>query len=100
MFADILLGIMSILFGISLFAFGIFTTRKKMGNYDFYDGEVTSVNSETRDITVTYKADEIFYSVSYNISDLFRSISNNIPDIEDMPEVDLKVRVMTYSGNP
>lgn len=100
MFEDILLGIMSILFGIGLFAFGIFTTHQKIGDYDFYDGEVTSVNPETRNITVNYKADDIFYSVSYHISDLFRFISDNIPDIEDMPEVGLKVRVMTYSGNP
>lgn len=89
MFEDIFMGIMFILFGIGLSAFGISTTRKKMRNYDFYDGEVTSVNPETRDITVTYKADEIFYSAGHHIS-----------DIEDMPEVGLKVRVMTYSGNP
>ena len=89
MFENIFQGIMFILFGIGLFAFGIFTTRKKMGNYDFYDGEITSVNPETRDITVMYKAGEQSYSASHHI-----------PDFEDMPEVNLKVLVMTYSGNP
>ncbi|MDE5558552.1 MAG: hypothetical protein K2J32_12870 [Ruminococcus sp.] len=89
MFEDIFQGIMCILFGIGLFAFGIITTRQKIGNFDFYDGEVTSVNPETRDITVIYKANEIFYSTSHHV-----------PDFEDMPEVNLKVRVMTYAGNP
>lgn len=87
--SDIFTGIMFILFGIGLFAFGIFTTRKRVGDYDFYDGEITSVNSETRDITVTYKADETFYSASHHIL-----------EVDTMPEVNLKVRVMTYSGNP
>ncbi len=85
---DIFTRIMMILFGIGLFAFGIVITRQKFGNYELYDGEVTSVNPETRDITVTYKADEKFYSASYNI-----------PELQDMPEISLKVRVMTYSGN-
>lgn len=89
MFEDIFTGIMLILFSIGIFAVGILTSRRKIGNYDLYDGTVTSVNPKTRDINVTYKADEIFYSTSYHI-----------PDIEDMPEVDLQVRVMTYSGNP
>ncbi len=89
MFADIFQGIMCILFGIGMFAFGIVTTRQKMGGYDFYDGEVTSVNPETRDITITYKADEIFYSTGHHIS-----------EVDTVPEVDLKVRVMTYVGNP
>lgn len=89
MFEDIFNGIMSILFSIGIFAVGILTSQRKIGNYDLYDGTVTSVNPDTRDITVTYKADEKFYSTSYHIS-----------DIEDMPEVDLQVRVMTYSGNP
>lgn len=89
MFEDIFMGIMMSLFGIGLFAFSIFITRQKFGNYELYDGTVTSVNPDTRDIIVTYKADERFYSTSYHIS-----------DIEDMPEVGLQVRVMTYSGNP
>lgn len=89
MFEDIFKGIMSILFGIGIFAFGIVTTCQKMGGYDFYDGKVTYVNPETRDITVTYKADEKFYSTSHHLL-----------EIDTMPEVDLKVRVMTYSGNP
>lgn len=87
--ADIFTGIMLILFGIGLFAFGLFMKHQKTGNYEFHDGTVTSVNSETRDIAVTYKADEKFYSASHHI-----------PDSEDMPEVDLKVCVMTYAGNP
>jgi len=89
MFEDVFTGIMFILFGIGMFAFSIVTTRQKFGNYKLYDGEVTSVNPETRDITVTYRADEKFYSASHNISEL-----------QDMPEVNLKVRVMTYLGNP
>lgn len=89
MFEDIFSGIMCILFGIGMFAFGIITTRQKIGNFDFYDGEITSVNPETRDITVMYKAGEQPYSASHHI-----------PDFEDMPEVNLKVLVMTYSGNP
>lgn len=89
MFEDIFTGIMMSLFGIGLFALSIVTTRQKIGNYDLYDGTVTSVNPETRDIIVTYEADERFYSTSYHIS-----------DIEDMPEVGLQVRVMTYSENP
>ncbi|MDE6501762.1 MAG: hypothetical protein K2L10_06725 [Ruminococcus sp.] len=89
MFADIFQGIMFILFGIGMFAFGIVTTRQKMGGYDFYDGEVTSVNPETRDITVTYKAGEIFYSASHHVS-----------EVDTIPEVCLKVRVITYAGNP
>ncbi len=89
MFEDVFQGIMFILFGVGIFAFGIITTRQKMCGYDFYDGKVTSVNPETRDITVTYKADEIFYSASHHIF-----------EVDTMPEVDLKVRVMTYAGNP
>lgn len=89
MFEDIFTGIMMSLSGIGLFAFSIFITRQKFGNYELYDGTVTSVNPETRDIIVTYKADERFYSTSYHIS-----------DIEDMPEVGLQVCVMTYSENP
>lgn len=89
MFEDIFKGIMFILFGIGMFAFGIITTRQKIGNYDFYDGEVISVNSETRDIIVSYKVGEDFHSTSYHIHDL-----------TDMPEVNLKIRVMTYAENP
>ncbi|MCM1358074.1 MAG: hypothetical protein NC205_05725, partial [Prevotella sp.] len=89
MFEDIFQGIMFILFGIGLFAFGIVTTRQKIGNYDFYDGEVTFINPETRDIIVSYKVGEDVYSTSYHMHDLV-----------DMPEVNLKVRVMTYAGNP
>lgn len=89
MFEDIFTGIMMSLFGIGLFAFSIFITRQKFGNYELYDGTVNSVNPETRDIIVTYKADERFYSTNYHIY-----------DIEDMPEVGLQVRVMTYSENP
>lgn len=33
-----------------------------IGNYEFHDGTVTSVNPETRDIAVTYKTDDIFYA--------------------------------------
>ena len=89
MFADIFQGIMFILFGIGMFAFGIVTTRQKMGGYDFYDGEVTSVNPETRDIIISYKVGEDFYSTGHHIS-----------EVDTVPEVDLKVRVMTYVGNP
>ncbi|MDE6665908.1 MAG: hypothetical protein K2K14_06970 [Ruminococcus sp.] len=89
MFEDVFQGIMFILFGVGIFAFGIITTRQKMCGYDFYDGKVTSVNTETRDISVTYKADEIFYSESHHIL-----------KVDTMPEVGLQVRVMTYSGNP
>lgn len=89
MFEDVFEGIMSVLFSIGIFAVGILTYRRKIGNYDLYDGTVTSVNPETRDITVTYKADEKFYSTSYHIL-----------EIDTMPEVDLQVRVMTYSRNP
>ena len=89
MFEGIFQGIMCILFSIGMFVFSIFITRQKFGNYEFYDGTVTSVNPETRDINVTYQADEKFYATGYHV-----------PDFENMPEVDLQVRVMTYSGNP
>ena len=89
MFEDIFTGIMMSLFGIGLFALSIVTTRQKIGNYDLYDGTVTSVNPETRDIIVTYKADEKFYSTSYHIF-----------EVDTIPEIDLQVRVMTYSENP
>lgn len=89
MFEGVFQGIMCILFGIGMFAFSIFITRQKFGNYELYDGIVTSVNPETRNITVTYKANERFYSTSYHIF-----------EVDTMPEIDLQVRVMTYSGNP
>ncbi|MDE6427250.1 MAG: hypothetical protein K2K89_14100 [Ruminococcus sp.] len=89
MFENIFQGIMFILFGIGMFAFGIVTTRQKCGNHELYDGTITSVNPETRDIIISYKVGEDFYSTSYHMHDL-----------ADMPEVNLKVRVMTYAGNP
>ena len=49
MFEDVFEGIMSVLFSIGIFAVGILTYRRKIGNYDLYDGTVTSVNPETRD---------------------------------------------------
>ncbi|MDE6093137.1 MAG: hypothetical protein K2G14_08615 [Ruminococcus sp.] len=90
MFEDVFQGIMFILFGIGLIVFAVVTKNGwKIKNYKLYDGIVTSVNPDTRNIDVAYTVGETSYLFSYNMM-----------EFQDMPEVGLKVRVITYVGNP
>ncbi|MDE6539483.1 MAG: hypothetical protein K2K66_04775 [Ruminococcus sp.] len=90
MFEDIFQGIMFILFGIVSIALAIVTKNgRKIGNYKLYDGIVTSVNHDTRNIYVAYTVGETSYLFSYNML-----------KFQDMPEVDLQVGVITYAKNP
>ncbi|MDE5620083.1 MAG: hypothetical protein K2O29_09560 [Ruminococcus sp.] len=87
MFEDIFQGIMCILSEIGLIVCATLTRNGyKIGNYELYDDTVTSVNPDTRNIDVSYIVGETSYSYSYSI-----------PKLQDMPEVDLQVNVMTYS---
>ena len=56
MFEDIFTGIMFILFGIGIFAFGIFTTRQKMA-------EVQAININILITTVLKITDLLFWVV-------------------------------------
>ncbi|MDE5582511.1 MAG: hypothetical protein K2J08_02235 [Ruminococcus sp.] len=89
MFADIFQVIMFILLGIGFIVLTIVTKNGwKIGKYKLYDGIVTSVNPNTRNIDVAYTVGETSYLFSYNML-----------EFQDMPEVGLKVRVLTYVGN-
>lgn len=88
-------GIILILFSIGVYIIAILIKNgQKVGNYTLYDGTITDVNPNTKNITVSYRIDKQLYSYTYSFHDKIHS------DFVSMPEVGLKVRLMIDNETP